>query len=349
MRTPLFAASLLWALAPSPSSAQMLQEIVNSGGVVGGAALAFPTLPNGFVSSTIAGSGTYTGSPISITTATWGGATCTGSSTVTGFSASSGAWSATFGTPASPCTGTIAITDNRSDTATSPSVTIGTNCGISGPWTCIAHAQVAPSGTTGGTVSNVNCASANLIVLNVTGVGTAGVSTLVSVSDSVNGATYTRLGYSPSTGPGAAQTILYYLTSPTVSTSMSFTVSGSSAFYGTMDVQCFHDTSGTPSYDTPNSNGAYSSTGSATEQAGSITPSVNNALLVATIANNVTPSTTMSINSSFTITDQNAQIGGQVVQSGMAWYVQPTAAAINPTWSVSAATNAGMAIMAFKP
>lgn len=94
------------------------------GGVV--APLAFTALANGTVGgSPIAGSGTYTGTaPTSISSATWTG--CGGgSSTPAGFSAATGTWSATFTVPGSSGSGcTIAITDNRTDTATSPGVTI---------------------------------------------------------------------------------------------------------------------------------------------------------------------------------------------------------------------------------
>lgn len=88
--------------------------------------IAFTTLANGTVGgAAIAGSGTYTGTaPSSISSATWGGG-CSGSSAPASFSASVGAWSATFTVPGSSGTGcTIAITDNLGDTATSPGVTI---------------------------------------------------------------------------------------------------------------------------------------------------------------------------------------------------------------------------------
>lgn len=87
--------------------------------------IAWTSLAAGFVNSTAAGSGTYGGTaPSSISAAMWGGA-CSGSSTVTGFSAGSGTWSATFSTPSSAGSGcTIAITDNRGATGTSSGVTI---------------------------------------------------------------------------------------------------------------------------------------------------------------------------------------------------------------------------------
>jgi hypothetical protein len=128
-------AALLWG---GVAQGQMLQSIVNAKAASAAAPLTFTTLANGTVGgAAIAGSGAYTGTaPTSISTATWGGG-CSGSSTVTGFSAGGLAWSANFSVPASAGTGcTISITDNRSDTATSPGVTI--SAAYAGPGDVVA-------------------------------------------------------------------------------------------------------------------------------------------------------------------------------------------------------------------
>jgi hypothetical protein len=95
-------------------------------------ALSFDVLAGGTTSSTVPGSGAYTiAAPSGLTSATWGGG-CSGASTVTGFSASLGVWSATFSTPSLAGTGcTIAVTGTGGNTAsaTSPGVTItGASC-----------------------------------------------------------------------------------------------------------------------------------------------------------------------------------------------------------------------------
>lgn len=93
--------------------------------------ITFSTLANGSPSSTVAGSGTYTGTaPSSISSAAWN-SPCSGSSTITGFSAGGGTFSLTASTPSAGCVGTLTITDNLGDSATSPTVTIGT--GYVGP------------------------------------------------------------------------------------------------------------------------------------------------------------------------------------------------------------------------
>lgn len=73
-------------------------------------AITFTSLNSAQISSTTAGSGGYTGTaPTGLTSATYGG-TCSGSSTVSGFSASGGSWSATFTTPSAACTGPLTVT-----------------------------------------------------------------------------------------------------------------------------------------------------------------------------------------------------------------------------------------------
>lgn len=84
----------------------------------------FNTLPNGNASSTIVGSGTYASATLGTpSSASWGG-TCTGASTVSGLSASTGAWSATFTTPSSACSGSISVIWPNALAVSSPSVTI---------------------------------------------------------------------------------------------------------------------------------------------------------------------------------------------------------------------------------
>lgn len=121
-----FLCATLISLCAGSVNAQMLQAIVAGSSSVPSHTIQFTALAGGTVGgSPLAGSGTYSGTaPSSISTATWTG--CGGgSSTVAGFSAGAGTWSATFTVPPSSGSGcTIAIADNLGDTATSPGVTI---------------------------------------------------------------------------------------------------------------------------------------------------------------------------------------------------------------------------------
>jgi hypothetical protein len=97
-----------------------------------GNSLAFTALNGGSTSSTTAISGTYGGSaPSGLTNASFGNG-CTGSPTITGFSASGGTWNATTTTPATACTGTETVTGTGANVVTtlpSPSATFSTGGG----------------------------------------------------------------------------------------------------------------------------------------------------------------------------------------------------------------------------
>lgn len=88
---------------------------------------------------------------------------------------------------------------------------------------------------------------------------------------------------------------------------------------------------------------------STTVQPGSITPSVSGALILSGIC----PwaySQAGTINSSFTTTDYlNATLGGNAVDVGLAYFVQGSASAINPTWTISGSANSVATIASFKP
>lgn len=112
----------------SAANAQMLQAIMGGKTTLPAHSLSFSTIASGCSpSSTCAITGTYTGTAPSGSgwTGAWNSA-CSGSSTIsiTG-SPSAGAWAGTATTPVAACTGTLTVTDNLSDSATSASVTIG--------------------------------------------------------------------------------------------------------------------------------------------------------------------------------------------------------------------------------
>lgn len=153
-----FIVSLLAALVLSLFSLQAEARFLTGAGLSAAASptLSFSVLANGSPSSTINGSGSYTGPAPSGLTAAWN-TTCTGTSTVTGFSAGGGTWAATFSTPASTCTGTLTATGTGSNTAngTSPSVTISSGGQVVNAVTVNFVPQgnyVSGSGSVGGTL-----------------------------------------------------------------------------------------------------------------------------------------------------------------------------------------------------
>lgn len=111
-------------LAPVAAHAQFSPSLLAALPHSGVLPLTITSCASAGTSSTSACTGTYTGTaPTGIVTATWN-SPCSGSSTITGFSAAAGAVSFTASTPSLACTGTLSVTDNRGATAPSPAVTI---------------------------------------------------------------------------------------------------------------------------------------------------------------------------------------------------------------------------------
>lgn len=313
----------------------------------GGTSIAFTTLANGTIGgSAIAGSGTYVSTaPSSISSATWGGTGCSGSSTVTGFSAGSGTWSANFSVPGSGAGGstcTISITDNLGDSATSPNTTIS---GAGAIWTLKAHTQFTGTGTNGGTTSAIDCTGANLIVRMVP-YYTGG--TFTSVSDSSSNSWTPLIGQPGSSGSNGFE--VYYVTSPTVSASQTFTVTGTGIF-STDIVECWIDASGTPTFDT-----GYTNNGATTITSGihagqfSYTPTTTNVLVLTGIGSITTVGITYTPDSGFTVTDQAApsavHVGG-----ALAYLIETSIVVADPIWTISPAEAGGVgtALFGFKP
>ena len=119
-----FLAALLWLGVIAGADAQMMQSIVNAKSSGSAPALTISCASTGSTSSTIACTLTYAGTAPSSATGAWN-TTCTGSSTITSFTASAGTGSFTASTPSSACAGTLTITTNIPTTATSGTVTIG--------------------------------------------------------------------------------------------------------------------------------------------------------------------------------------------------------------------------------
>lgn len=145
---------------------------------------------------------------------------------------------------------------------------------------------------------------------------------------------------------------LWYAVNPTVGTghTVSATYTGaineSTAFFLSLAVAAF---SGVATSSPLGQNSCGNSTGG-TVQPGSITPGSNGQLII-TSATNVYAIETWSINSGFTITDQVQSDPGLDAGVALAYYLQPTAAAINPTWTGSggSSTSRASAIASFKP
>lgn len=309
---------------------------------VAGHSIAFTTLANGTVGgSAIAGSGTYTGTaPSSISSATWGGG-CSGSSTPAGFSASAGSWSATFTVPGSSGAGcTIAILDDLSDTATSPGVTISAS-GIN----LVAHTQIVGAAN-GGTSPPFNPTGATLLVANVSEY--SGGTPHVTISDSSSN-TWTCLTSQNAT-PQETLDTLCYVANPTTTSSQTVTIAGTGTF-STAQIAAFNGVRTLSPFDPGVQNGNKAGGPLTTIQPGSVTPSLANSLVVTGISFGAPAGAiTVSGGGGYTQTDTQQYVASTTESGSLAYQIQTTATATNPTWTDGASASAASTTIAvFRP
>lgn len=189
--------------------------------------------------------------------------------------------------------------------------------------TLLAHTS-ALGGANSATTSGIDTTGASLLIVAVASFNTP------TLSDSA-GNTFTGLTQQTA---GHFSIQLFECYSPITSSSDTFTVSGANS-YASLAVAAFSGTSGS-AVDT--SSGATDTTGSSTLQTGSITPTHNDELIVSGVT--VSDWTaTLSVNSGLTITDQVASASGMGAGVALAYLVQASAAAINPTWTKTGGTG----------
>lgn len=199
--------------------------------------------------------------------------------------------------------------------------------------TLVAHTAVGDK--LGPVTSGVDTTGATLLVIAAGGFSNGGS---VSVSDN-KGNTFSTFGLK---GNGSTTfTQIFYCLTPTVGTGHTVSMTGS-VF---MDLLFAAFGGGTFTVDSSVNTGT-NNTGSSSIQPGSATPSANGDLLITSLSVDV--SGISGVGSGFTITDTVAYSGGNYEGGGLAYLVQTTAAAINPTWSLSAANAQAAALCGFK-
>jgi hypothetical protein len=133
---------------------------------------------------------------------------------------------------------------------------------------------------------------------------------------------------------------LFYKQAPSVSASQTFTVTGGTA--PSILVAVFSGSIATP-FDQENGHGDF---GATSQQPGSITPTVDNELIVSGLYANA--GSIATVDSGMTITDAEGFVGGVHFSVGLAYKIQTTLAAINPTWTWTTSVSNGANIASFK-
>lgn len=138
---------------------------------------------------------------------------------------------------------------------------------------------------------------------------------------------------------------LFYCFNPIVGIGHTFTLAGSAATYPGISVAGWPGSVASP-FD--QQNGGAASTGS-TQATGSVTPSEANELVIAGLGHDDNSGAAVSIGGGFTAIN-SASSPGNAVGSGLAYLIQTSAVAANPTWNItnSAPTGIAATIATFK-
>lgn len=204
-------------------------------------------------------------------------------------------------------------------------------------WALISN--VAAGSTTGDNVTTaaMDTTGANFLVLSLSYL----TAQSVTISDS-KGNTWT-----PRTAANGnlSSSRLYYVEAPTVGTGHTFTAT-STGGVPSIAVAAFSGGAASASYDVEN--GAGSSVGATSLQVGNVTPTTDNQVLITGLALEGAWSFTPTIDLSFTITNNVDLVGGQHFGVNLAYLIETTAAAKNPTWSWGSSVAVAACIATFK-
>ncbi len=200
-------------------------------------------------------------------------------------------------------------------------------------WSLLVHAGAVSTDANTATTSAIDTTGADFLVMGVPSYQAEPI----LVSDSKTNTWTARTSYAVAGDPKIQ--ILYVNShSPIVGSGHTFQVTLSAGQpFPSIYVAAFKGSQASP-YDAEN--GAVDGVGTATsKQPGSITPSQGNSLIIAALCVSQNAPGTATINSGFTILDQIAT-GINAYGGALAYLVQASAAAINPTWTFSASTVA---------
>ncbi len=188
-------------------------------------------------------------------------------------------------------------------------------------------------GASGGTSGAIDTSGMNLIVVYMS--MDSGGTPASLLTDSYSN-TWTNFVAHGATNP--ANSLMLYCLNPTVGAGHTFSYSNLNAA-PSWYVATFSGvrTSGAVHADTGAGNGA----GSTTVQPGSITPSIDE-LLVCGVGYAITGGGSATISAGFTIVESLPFVASNHYGGNIAYLIASSASPVNPTWTASAATIAGM-------
>src|SRR6516162_5583795 len=220
-------------------------------------------------------------------------------------------------------------------------------------WNLVSHTVAVGSGATYTTTSAINTLSGGADLIIVSAPCTQAGLAALSLGDSA-GNTWTVIDtIAPASG---CQTRWWYCHNPTTAAAHTFTVSNSAStvIYASVAVQAWSGSvaAGTSPLDQHTASAAITS--GTTLPCVSLTPLQDGSLIVAgyTLNMSASQSGSMTIGSGLTISDSQGFVGGTSYGTGLAYYLQPSAQAIAPIWTIpggGTATGGGAVLASFIP
>lgn len=205
-------------------------------------------------------------------------------------------------------------------------------------YSLLVHTSAGSPDSFAVTTSAIDTTGADLIIVSA---GWFGNVSPFNITDS-KGNSWTAL--TQQTEGSGVRARLWYVQNPTVGSGHTFTTDMSGGVgYPSIDVTAWSGSVSTP-FDVENGN-----TGNAsTIQPGSITPSVDNCLVVTGLSFDNNSGGAVSIDSGFTIAETVAYESTHHEGSALAYKIQTTAGAVNPTWNITTSAPIAATIAAFK-
>ena len=212
-----------------------------------------------------------------------------------------------------------------------------TAVGVAAPIALVASTSATP-GVDGGMTGAINTTGATLLVASVAAFAGGGAP-IPSVGDTKGN---TWIALTTQTEADKARLRLFYCLAPVVGSGHAF-YGGGDGTYPAVFVYAF---SGVVSYQTES--GTVMSGGSGASS-GSVTPSSNGALILTGLSGGVLAAGTDTVSPvGFTLTTAPYSPGVNI-QGAAAYFVQPTAAAINPTWAWTEGAEHALTTAVFLP
>jgi hypothetical protein len=184
------------------------------------------------------------------------------------------------------------------------------------------------------TTSAVNTTGANLIVIQASNYAVQAAPTITDNKSNTWTALTAQAG-------SVVRGTLYYCLNPTVGSGHTFTIT-STGGYPSLSILAFSGVATTSAFDVQNGSTASSST---TVAPGSITPSAANELVITGVGTQ--SAAVSSVGSGFTI-GSTANWSASQFGSSLAYLIQTTATAENPTWTMSGSATLSAEIASFK-